>query len=184
MQGDTVMAEPTGADTGNVSTPGGRPFNYDDRPEAQHNPLRLEEIEALILNGGRALTKEPGRIVHFLHRVANTLKEQGRRTSRLQRDVEEIRQQRASEAHPVARAMQAISELDEQQKKLVLDEGYLLELAKLEKAREDAELISAGAQNETNRVRHALGLLLDDPEVPSEVKQYVRMALTRVGYTY
>jgi hypothetical protein len=179
------MTSPTGADTEDVSSnPGGRPFNYDDRAEAQHTPLRLEEIEALILNGGRALTKEPARIVHFLHRVANTLKEQGRRTSRLQRDVEEIRQQRASEAHPVARAMQAISELDEQQKKLVLDEGYLLELAKLEKARGDAELVKAAAENETNRIRMAIGAVLEDTNVPAETKAYLRSVLERIGYRY
>ena len=74
--------------------------------------------------------------------------------------------------------------MDEAQKRQLLDEGYLLELAKLNKAREDAEMVSAGAQNETNRVRHALGSLLEDPEVPSEVKQYVRVVLGRVGYTY
>lgn len=166
------------------SNPGSKAFNYDDRPEAQHTPLRLEEIEALILNGGRVLTKEPGRIVHFLHRVANTLKEQGRRTSRLQRDVEEIREQRSSAAHPVARAMQAISELTEEQKKTVLDEGYLLELAKLEKARGDAELVKAAAENETNRIRMAIGAVLEDTEVPAETKAYLRSILERIGYRY
>lgn len=166
------------------NNPGSKAFNYDDRPEAQHTPLRLEEIEALILNGGRVLTKEPGRIVHFLHRVANTLKEQGRRTSRLQRDVEEIREQRASAAHPVARAMQAISELTEEQKKIVLDEGYLMELAKLEKARGDAELVQAAAENETNRIRMAIGSVLENKDVPAETKAHLRSILERIGYRY
>lgn len=164
--------------------PEDRTFNYDDRPEAQHTPLRLEEIEALILNGGRVLTKEPRRVVHFLHRVANTLKEQGRRTARLQRDVEEIRQQRAAAAHPVARAMQAIGELTEEQRKLVLDEGYLLELAKLEKARGDAEMTRAAAENETNRIRMAIGSVLEDKDVPADTKAYLRQLLERVGYRY
>jgi len=146
--------------------------------------LRLEEVEALILNGGRALTKEPGRVVHFLHRVANTLKEQGRRTSKLQRDVEDIREQRASAAHPVARAMQALSELTEEQKKILLDEGYLLELAKLEKSRGDAELMKAAAENETNRIRMAIGAVLEDPNVPAETKAYLRSVLERIGYRY
>lgn len=138
----------------------------------------------MILNGGRALTKEPGRVVHFLHRVANTLKEQGRRTSKLQRDVEDIREQRASAAHPVARAMQALSELTEEQKKILLDEGYLLELAKLEKSRGDAELMKAAAENETNRIRMAIGAVLEDPNVPAETKAYLRSVLERIGYRY
>jgi 16S rRNA G527 N7-methylase RsmG len=156
------------------SNPGNKAFNYDDRPESQHTPLRLEEIEALILNGGRVLTKEPGRVVHFLHRVANTLKEQGRRTSRLQRDVEEIRQQRASAAHPVARAIQSISELTED----------LLELAKLEKARDESEMMKAAAENETNRIRMAVAAVLEDANVPAETKAYLRSILERIGYRY
>lgn len=181
------MERVSGADTGTVPltpNPANQPFNYDDRPEAVHVPVRLEEIEAIILNGGRVLTKEPGRLVHFLNRVANTLKEQGRRVGKLQRDVEEIREQRSSAAHPVARAMQAISELDEQQKKLVLDEGYLLELAKLEKARGDAELVRAAAENESNRIRMALGAVLEDKDVPAETKAYLRSVLERIGYRY
>jgi len=166
------------------SNPDSKAFNYDDRTEAQHTPLRLEEIEALILNGGRVLTKEPGRVVHFLHRVANTLKEQGRRTSRLQRDVEEIREQRSSAAHPVARAMQAIDELSDEQKKIVLDEGYLLELAKLEKSRGDAEMMKAAAENETNRIRMAIAAVLEDKDVPVETKAYLRSILERIGYRY
>lgn len=159
-------------------------FNYDDRPAAQHQPLSLAEVEALILNGGKVLERPSGRLVHFLHRVASTMRDQGQRLAKLQSDVETIRSQRAAAGHPMARAVQALSELDEAQKRQLLDEGYLLELAKLTKAREDAEMVSAGAQNETNRVRHALGTLLEDPEVPSEVKQYVRVVLGRVGYTY
>lgn len=161
-----------------------RAFNYDDRPEAQQQPLQLAEVEALILNGGKVFEKTPGRLVHFLHRVTATMRDHGQRFARLQADMELIRSQRAADSHPMARAVQALSELDAQQQRQLLDEGYLLELAKLAKAREDAELVSAGARNETNRVRHALGTLLEDPEVPSEVKQYVRMALSRVGYTY
>jgi hypothetical protein len=159
-------------------------FNYDDRPEAHQQPLHLAEIEALILNGGKALERPPGRLVHFLHRVAATMRDHGQRVAKLQHDVEMIRSQRTAAGHPMARAVQALSELDEVQQRQLLDEGYLLELAKLSKAREDAEMVSAGAQNETNRVRHALGTLLEDPEVPSEVKQYVRVALNRIGYTY
>lgn len=166
------------------SNPGNKAFNYDDRPESQHTPLRLAEIEALILNGGRVLTKEPGRVVHFLHRVANTLKEQGRHTSRLQRDVEEIRQQRSSDAHPVARAIQTISELTEEQKKIVLDEGYLLELAKLEKAQGESEMMKAAAENETNRIRMALASVLEDANVPAETKAHLRSILERIGYRY
>lgn len=159
-------------------------FNYDDRPEAMHQPLHLAEVEALILNGGKLFERQPGRLVHLLHRVATTMKDHGARMSRLQADVEHIRGERAASGHPMARAVQAISELDEDQKRQLLDQGYLLELAKLQKARQDAEMASAGAQNETNRVRLALGALLEDPEAPSEVKQYVRNVLQRIGYTY
>jgi 16S rRNA G527 N7-methylase RsmG len=162
----------------------GQAFSYDDRLEAQHVPLRLEEVEALILNGGKVLVKEPGRLVHFLHRVANTMKEQGRRVGKLQRDVDAIREQRTIAAHPVARAVQAISELDEQQKKVVLDEGYLLELAKLEKARGEAELMKAAVENETNRIRMAIGAVLEDTSVPAETKAYLRSVLERIGYRY
>jgi len=158
-------------------------FNYDDRPETQHVPLRLDEVEALILNGGQVLTKDR-RLVHFLTRVATTIKEQGRRIGKLQQDVEEIRVTRSTNAHPVARAVQAISELDEAQRRLVLDEGYLRELARLEHAREETEMVRAAAENESHRVRMALAGMLEDPSVPSETKQYLRVLLERIGYRY
>ncbi len=160
-----------------------RSFEYDDRPEAQHVPLRVDEVEALILNGGQVL-REPRRIVHFLNRVGATLREQGARVARLQADVEAIRVERASNQHPLARATQALAELTEDQKHQLLDAGYLLELEKLRKAQEDAELVKLGAENESNRVRLALAGMLEDPNIPSEVKQYVRMTLHRIGYQH
>jgi outer membrane murein-binding lipoprotein Lpp len=171
---------PSGAETVTVS----KSFNYDDREETRNLPLRLEEVEALILNGGAAVAKEQRRMLHFLHRVAATLREHGMRMSKLQRDVESIREEKSAAGHPMARAVQAISELDEQQKRQLLDEGYLRELAKLEKARADAELIKAGAENEGNRIRMALASILEDKEVPSEVKQHLRNLLERIGYRY
>jgi hypothetical protein len=158
-----------------------RSFDYDDRPEAQNVPLRTDEVEALILNGGQIL-RDPRRIVHFLQRVAATLREQGARVARLQADVETIRGERAVNQHPLARATQAIAELTEEQKHQLLDAGYLLEVEKLRKAQDDAELVKLGAENESNRIRLALAGLLEDPSIPSEVKQHVRVTLTRIGY--
>jgi hypothetical protein len=169
----------TRAETGFMA----RSFDYDDRPEAQHVPLRMDEVEALILNGGQVL-REPRRVLHFLNRVVTTLRDQGARVSQLQQDVETIRRERSQSAHPMARAVQAIAELTEEQKQQLLDHGYLLELEKLKKAQEDAELVRLGAENEINRVRMALAGLLEDPSIPSEAKQYVRMTLGRIGYQY
>jgi hypothetical protein len=160
-----------------------RSFDYDDRPETQYVPLRVDEVEALILNGGQVL-REPRRIVHFLNRVMTTLRDQGSRVAQLQQDVENIRRERSQSAHPLARATQAIAELTEEQKRQLLDNGYLLELEKLKKAQEDAELAKLGAENETNRVRLALAGLLEDPTIPSDVKQHVRLTLSRIGYQY
>jgi hypothetical protein len=161
-----------------------RRFDYDDRPEAQYVPLRADEVDALVMNGGQVLTRQPGRLVHFLNRVAATLREQGARVARLQADVDAIRTERAASSHPMARAVQAIAELDDAGRKALLDEGYLRELARLEEAREAAELVRLGAENEANRIRHALAELLEDPSVPSETKQHVRMLLARIGYRY
>jgi hypothetical protein len=162
----------------------GRSFNYDDRPEAQYVPLRADEVEALIMNGGKIFSQDGRRIVHLLHRVATTIREQGARIAALQADVERIRVERAASSHPMARAVQAISELNDDEKRQLLDDGYLRELARLEKATEEAELTKLGVLNESNRIRHALAGMLEDPDVPSETKQHVRVVLTRIGYPY
>lgn len=173
------MAEPKrGADTGKVT----RVFDYDDRPEAQHVALRIDEIEALILNGGAVFHKDTRKIVHFLNRVVATLREQGSRIAKLQTDVEHMREEKGAARHPMARATQAISELDDKQKRQLLDGNYLQEMAKLERARETADMVVAGATNETNRIRLVLSGLLEDPQIASEVKQHVRDALIKIGY--
>lgn len=165
------------ADTARVP----RQFSYDDRPEAVHIPLGEAELEALILNGGKILHDDRKRIVHFLQRVSHTLRDQGHRVLQMQHTIEMLRSTKNSGGDPVRDALSALSKLDPSQEQEVLDRAYLGEIEKLRAAQEQAELVVLGADNHANRIRLALGAMLDDDTVPVDVKQRIRQALHDIG---
>lgn len=158
-----------------------RQFHYDDSPPARERPLQLDEVEALILNGGQVLVDKPGRIPHFLGRVAASLRDHRERLARLQADVDRIRVDKDRQRQPVVRAMDALNALDAQQQRQLLDANYLAEMDRLATAREQAELAKAAARNDLSRTQLVLAELAADEQLDAAARTRVAAALRRIG---
>lgn len=159
----------------------GRRFHYDTSAAQRDTALRADEVEALILNGGAVLLKDQAALLHFLHRVAATLRDQRERVSRLQEDVGRIRTERSDARRPMSRAMEALNELTPDEQRQLLDQRFVAEIEKLRAAQQRAELEQAGARNEVNRARLILAELLNDSNVDPGTRQRVANAESRLS---
>jgi hypothetical protein len=156
-------------------------FHYDTSPAQRDTALRADEVEALILNGGAVFAKDQTALVHLLHRVAATLRDQRERLARLQADVDRIRSDRADARLPMTRAMEALNELNVDEQRQLLDRRFVAEVEKLRDAQQRTELEQAAARNEVNRVRLILAELLNDPAVDPGTRQRVINAEQRLS---
>lgn len=145
-----------------------------------NRPLRLDEVEALILDGGRLFFKDRGRVVHLLERMAATIKDHGRRMSELHDDVDRIRAERAEGEHPLAKASAALAELDLEQQAVLLDANYIAALEQVQEDRAQAERMRLLAVNDLNRVRMLLAGLISDPAVTSNTREKIEALLAQL----
>jgi len=145
-----------------------------------NRPLRLDEVEALILDGGRLFFKDRERVVHLLERMAATIKDHGRRMSELHDDVDRIRAERAEGEHPLARASAALAELDLEQQAVLLDANYIAALEQVQDDRAQAERMRLLAVNDLNRVRMLLAGLISDTALTSETQEKIKTLLAQL----
>lgn len=153
-------------------------YEYRADPNTAELPLRLDEVEALLLNGGKVLSRNEAATQHLLRRVAATLRDHRSRMDALQRDVARIRAEREVRDHPVARALEALAALSEDERRQLLDASYLAEVDKLAKSQEEANLARTAAINESNRVRFTLAGLLSDETIPAAARQKIADVVT------
>ena len=156
-----------------------RSEGYDATPATRHVPLRLEEIEALQLGGGRLIAKDEASVVHLLSRIAATMKEGRKRQAELQSELDRSRMKNSDAEHPMTRALKAISELDDEGRRKLLDIHYLAAVEDAQSAAAEAEKAQISAINETNRVRFALAELLADPLIPGEIRARIELAISK-----
>lgn len=155
-------------------------YEYKVDPATAELPLRQDEVEALILNGGKVLSRNDAALSHFLRRVGATLRDHRNRMAGLQKDVSKIRGEKEMHSHPMAKAMEALAALDDEQKRQLLDAGYLAEVDKLQRAQEEAQLAKTAAINESNRLRFKISALLGDETIPASVRQRIANAVTEM----
>lgn len=158
----------------------GSKFRYNADPNTSGVPLRQDEVDLLLLNGGRVLLKDEAALRHFLGRVAATLTDQRSRLNSLQQDVSRISAEREFRGQPIARAIEALSALSEDEKRQLMDSTYLSEMDKLTRATEEAQTARTAAANEANRVKFALASVLEDPDLPAQVRQKIANSLAQL----
>jgi|MesohylFT_1024984.scaffolds.fasta_scaffold03174_3 hypothetical protein len=158
-----------------------RQDGYDATPATRHVPLRLDEIEALQLNGARLIAKDDAAVVHLLSRMAATLKESRKRQADLQSEMDRAAMRQADAEHPMTRALKAINELDDEGRRQLLDIHYLAAVEEAKTFATEAERAQIAAINEVNRTRLAIAELLADPSVPGEVKARIQLTLSRIS---
>jgi hypothetical protein len=156
-----------------------RQDGYDITPATRHVPLRLDEIEALQLNGARQIARDEASVIHLLSRVAATLKENRKRLADLQSEMDRTVMRQSDAEHPMTRALKAIAELDDAGRRQLLDIHYLAAVEEAERFAGEAEKAQIAAINEMNRARFALNELLADPLIPGEVRSRIELALTK-----
>lgn len=157
-----------------------RNSRYVADPSTRTRPLTPDEIDALILGQGKALTKDSDAIVHFLHRVSATLRDHRSRMTGLSHDVSRMQAGQASKSQPVSRAIDAIAALNPQERTQVLDAGYAAEVSRLERAQEELALARTAMANESNRMRFALASFIADETIPASSRQALADSVARL----
>ena len=166
----------TRADTERVS----KNSRYVPDPATRSRPLTTDEVDALILSQGKALTKDSDAMVHFLHRVSATLRDHRGRMTGLSHDFSRMQAGQITRSHPVARAIEAIAALSPQERTQVLDAGYAAEVSRLERAQEELALARTAMANESNRMRFALATFIADETLPASARQGLADAVARL----
>lgn len=131
----------------------------------------------LVLNGGQVFLKDAAAIRHFLSRVGATLTDQRNRLNNLAQDVSRMSSEREFRGQPIARAIEALAALTDDERRQLMDTTYLAEMDKLQRAQDEAYLERTAAANETNRAKFALASVLEDPNLPPDVRQRIANAM-------
>lgn len=150
---------------------------YSADPATRETPLRLDEVEAFALAG---TVRSPEQITHFMGRVAATIKEQRRRMAELQRDVEVMALERAGKEHPMARAIAAMEELSEDERRQLLDQRFLAAMEEVRSERDLLERARLAMISESNRSRFAVAQLLDDPDTTPAMRAKLEQILKQL----
>ena len=153
---------------------------YDHSGMAANRPLRLDEVEAMVLDGGRMFFKDRERVVHLLERMAATIKDHARKISDLHDDVEHIRADRSENEHPITRATTALAELDLEQQAKLLDSNYISAMERVREEQMHAERMLLLAINDINRVRLLLAGLADDAALSGDTREKIDSLLTKL----
>ena len=156
------------------------PSPYDDSESAASRPLRIDEVEALILDGGRLFVRDRDLVLHLLERVASTIRDHRRQIMDLHDDVDRIRAQRAETDHPLTRDAAALAVLDPEDQKKLLDSNYTAAVESLDAERSRAERMKLLAGNDINRVKSLLGTLALDPTLAPEARQRIQDVLDSI----
>ncbi|MFM7088809.1 MAG: hypothetical protein ACKOW9_04765 [Candidatus Paceibacterota bacterium] len=151
--------------------------SYVSDPNIKDKPLRLDEVDALILSNGLTDISD---VPHLLSRVSATIKEQRRRMAELQRDIELLAMKKASSDHPIQRALDALNEMNDDEKRVLLDQQYLAVLDKLTNEKEAAERARLAFISESNRVRFLLTQVIFDESISKDVRKKLEVLLAKI----
>jgi len=161
-----------------VSRENHNPFDFSG--VSVNRPLRLDEVEAMVLDGGRMFFKDRERVVHLLERMAATIKDHGRRMSELHDDVDRIRAERSENEHPITRASAALAELDLEQQAKLLDNNYIAAMERVQEDQARADRMLLLAVNDVNRVRLLLAGLKDDVSLSTDAQEKIDTLLAHL----
>ena len=157
------------------------PEGYDDSSIAASKPLTLEEVEGLLLDGGRLFAKNRERVLHLLERFKATIRDNQRKMSDLHDDVDRIRGVRAETEHPMAKAAAALAELDLQQQAMLLDANYIAAMEDLETQRKEVDNIRLLAINDINRTRSLIATLAADGDLDPNTSTKLQELLRQIN---
>jgi len=137
---------------------------YDSSSFAISRIIDKNEIEIIINNKAKGFDSEL--VVHLLSRVLITYQEQNRKYQELLDFVEKIRHDKAEENDPVNLVISALSKLDENDQRKILDQNYLLELEKLKNEQHFAQQLQIIITNDINRIKSLLSTLVNNKNIP------------------
>lgn len=147
---------------------------YDDSPGAARQPLTLDDVDHLLVSDGRSLAGDGRRVRHLLSRVRATLSSHLDQVRALQRDVESLTRQGGGGLETVR---ELLGQLTLKQQAELYDQRGRALLAAVEDARSDVERARTLAASEVNKARFVLGALIDDVELPVNVRQQLASAM-------
>lgn len=153
---------------------------YDDSDASAHTPMSAEDVDALLVSDGSTFAGNPARVRHLLTRVRASFMAHRRQIRALQRDVERIKDDSRRNADPVAGALEALGNLDDDSAGQVYDLRGRQMVAGVRTAREDAERVRVAALSDLNRARFAIGKVMVTPGMPAEVTEALDRALRTV----
>lgn len=154
-------------------------MSYVPDPSTQEQPLNVREVELLIETAGKGLLKNQRALVHFLNRVLRTMHGYRDQMQRLHREMQQSQlSQEHSGAPTTLHPIDSFRYLSEEEKKRVMDRHLEEKYDALQ-----AELrATQAARGEVDRIVNALKFqlagVLDEPSVPSRVKQQLSQLMT------
>jgi len=140
---------------------------YDSSPIAKSRVIDKNEIEVIIENGAKGFDKEL--FLHLLSRVIITYQEHNRKYQELLDFIEKIRHDKVEESQPLNQVIAALSKLDENDQRKILDQNYLAELEKLKNEQHFAQQLQIIITNDINRIKSLLATLVNDKNIPEHI---------------
>lgn len=148
-----------------------RPADYDPSPLTAESYLTIPEVDALVEAGPRAL-RDPKALIHFLLRVALTLRGYHAQVQQLHRDVQQARmiRERAGQATTLS-PLDAVRFLTPDQLAPIMDAAVREKLTALERSQTESTRAQRNAQRELNRVKFAVTGLLEDSDMNPRLRE-------------
>lgn len=134
--------------------------------------LEIDEVEALIASGGKGLVGEKRAMLHFLLRVADTMKALQKQMLRLHREIREANDTRSRTGRPTTLdPMDAARFLTPAQREMLYEGSQRERLAATSKLYDEVNTLRKQLHADANRMKLLISTLLDDPTLPPEVRQ-------------
>jgi hypothetical protein len=140
---------------------------YDFSPISKSRIIDKNEIEVILENDAKGFDQEL--VLHLLTRVLITYQEHHRKYQELIDFIEKIRHEKNLENDPYNQVIVALSKLNEDEQRKILDQNYLSELEKLKNEQHFAQQLQIIITNDINRVKTLLSGLITDESIPKHI---------------
>lgn len=165
------------ADTGRM----GR-SSYDDSTMWADTALNIEDVNAILDEGGRSFSKNHKAVLHFVRRVAITIRAYQESIRSLDAEIQDLRTTSSRMGKPpTLSAVDMFQYLSPEQQLEAAGPALQSQYDRLERAERAAEAAQLGAQSERNRLRFELGRIADDDEIGLAARQRIQALLEQMG---
>lgn len=154
-------------------------YQYDDAPHRLDEYVSVDEIDGLLNDEGKAFSKNPKRVLHFLSRVRNTLLAFRQQIQALHRDVQSANIRSTSIGTPTSLDPRSAAKfLPPEEIAALADELIREKLAALRTAEAEVAERRADVLRKANALKFALATIVEDYSIPESVRERVTAAFT------